>query len=574
MNRNKRILWLLNHTTLREYELPILIELGFEVYTPKKFPRNSDNRSASITYEYDDSLSLPMEVIETLNSYDFYSDRLDPTISAIINKYFSCAIVAYMFPMFENIVSRYKGKIFLRAFGLTDEKESYFNFAVKISKPGFKRKLISIGDRFWFGEGYTNLKEIEPPFIQNRAIHLPVGLPERVIKYKNTWRGGNGKILFVCPDINVYPEAKEAYNNFKANFGKYPHLICGAQSVPVTDDPAVLGYVSQEDYHRYYQECEVMYYHSDRYRHIYYHPAEAVCYGMPLIYMSTSMLGYLGGRDLPGACSSISEAKKKIKKILSNDLIFKERVISSQEKIFNYFSPEYCIPKWKNEFIPKVQKSLDESKINSKIALLPLDNSISTRKCIDKVYEQLINYIHNFNLTLEWDVVIGKLKNKVEIYKMDSPLSVGRDFSWEKRTYSDISRVQDIHGVGERLISLNYLIPDDGLSQFMDCNIWILFGCSIDIPVAPIKPIVIFYKSNSQSSNNNKIDSLSDNSISEMISFSSAIFVDNETDFSSVLQKHTISSRWIFDINASSTQQNLEHKVIVQEILDVLENIK
>ncbi|MGN1780916.1 hypothetical protein ACKE11_21165, partial [Yersinia enterocolitica] len=99
MSDNKRILWLLNHTTLREYELPILVDLGFEVYTPKKFPRNADNRSASVTYEYDDSLNIPLEIIEQLNEYDFYSDRFDPKILSILNEYFSFAIVAYMFPM-------------------------------------------------------------------------------------------------------------------------------------------------------------------------------------------------------------------------------------------------------------------------------------------------------------------------------------------------------------------------------------------------------------------------------------------------------------------------------------------
>ncbi|OWF70420.1 hypothetical protein B4903_23225 [Yersinia frederiksenii] len=106
---------------------------------------------------------------------------------------------------------------------------------------------------------------------------------------------------------------KEAYSNFKLNFGSYPHVICGAQSIPVTDDPNVLGYVSSEDYHRYYQECDVMFYHSERYRHIYYHPAEAVCYGIPLVYMSSGMLGYLGGEQLPGACKSMKEVKQKNK---------------------------------------------------------------------------------------------------------------------------------------------------------------------------------------------------------------------------------------------------------------------
>ncbi|MGN1786598.1 hypothetical protein ACKE2A_08365, partial [Yersinia enterocolitica] len=529
MSDNKRILWLLNHTTLREYELPILVDLGFEVYTPKKFPRNADNRSASVTYEYDDSLNIPLEIIEQLNEYDFYSDRFDPKILSILNEYFSFAIVAYMFPMLDNMISGFKGKIFLRAFGLTDERQNYFDFAVKVCRPGFKKRLISIGHRFWFAEGYTNLKDIEPSFMQKRTIHLPVGLPEKVIKYRNSWRGGNGKILFVCPDINVYAEAKEAYNNFKLNFGAYPHVICGAQNIPVTDDPNVLGYVSSEDYHRYYQECDVMFYHSERYRHIYYHPAEAVCYGIPLVYMSAGMLGYLGGSQLPGACKSMKEAKQKIKRILNNDVILKNNIIISQEKIYNYFSPEYCIPKWKSEFLLKVLAPVNEVKIVKKIALLPIDNNLNTLKKIESVYAELNDEINKSALSDIWSVAAGVLINKKEDkdWNKNRIYSVMREFSWREMASDDIMRVQNIHGIGERLISNSYVVPDDGLSQFMDCSIWILFGSSAKMPIAPIKPIAIYYsedllscKPNRQTINNIKEDvHASSRALSEMISF-------------------------------------------------------
>lgn len=36
----RRVLWLLNHTTLRECEVPLLQSMGFEIFTPKRFPRS------------------------------------------------------------------------------------------------------------------------------------------------------------------------------------------------------------------------------------------------------------------------------------------------------------------------------------------------------------------------------------------------------------------------------------------------------------------------------------------------------------------------------------------------------
>ena len=54
----KRILWLFNHTLLRNFELPLLIELGFEVFCPKIFGAEFGDRNASITYEYDGLFEL------------------------------------------------------------------------------------------------------------------------------------------------------------------------------------------------------------------------------------------------------------------------------------------------------------------------------------------------------------------------------------------------------------------------------------------------------------------------------------------------------------------------------------
>ena len=62
-----------------------------------------------------------------------------------------------------------------------------------------------------------------------------------------------------------------------------------------------------------------MYYHSMEPRHIHYHPLEAIVCGLPLIFMGGGQLDLLGGNNLPGRCSNIKEARKKIKHILNGD---------------------------------------------------------------------------------------------------------------------------------------------------------------------------------------------------------------------------------------------------------------
>ena len=83
----KRILWLFNHTSLRKFELPLLIEMGYEVYCPKKFGFAYGDRSASVSYEYDESLSIPKDILDKLNEVDFYK-KIDAEVVEILNKYF------------------------------------------------------------------------------------------------------------------------------------------------------------------------------------------------------------------------------------------------------------------------------------------------------------------------------------------------------------------------------------------------------------------------------------------------------------------------------------------------------
>ncbi|MGN1514364.1 hypothetical protein ACKEWK_20535, partial [Yersinia enterocolitica] len=59
--------------------------------------------------------------------------------------------------------------------------------------------------------------------------------------------------------------------------------------------------------------------------------------------------------------------------------------------------------------------------------------------------------------------------------------------------------------------------------------------------------------------------------LSEMISFCSAIFVDNEKDFSSILKKYSISTRWLFNIKKTTIEGD---SFSAGKILNILESIK
>lgn len=502
-DRDKRVLWLINHTTLRQFEVPMLRGFGLEVYTPKKFPAEPGNRSASVTFEFDGDLTIPKKDLQTLNSFNFYTDEPTPTIRRIINEQFGSAIVAYMFPMLDNMISQYKGRILLRAFGLTSDW-NYYDYARSVSSPGFRRRISRVGERFWFAQAYPNLKEIEPEFLQKRTLSLPLGLPERIAKKSDTWVGGDKRLLFVCPDIRTYPDSAAVYEGFKKHFGHLPHVICGAQTKPIKDDPAVLGYATAEEYDRLFRECAAMFYHSRLPRHLHYHPVEAICYGMPLIFMKQGMLGNLGGADLPGASNTIEEARKKVERlIVANDTGFREEVQLRQKTLLQWFSTENNVSLWQANFLSEaLRRPLPRPSAVRRIAVLALDESNRSRGAAMRLAWVMTRSASATGVNLQ--CMVGLPGATRQWYsRRDNPTVLPRKMDWIRSMgHRDVRIAQRMMGNRLPIRQSCFCIPEDGSSQFMECESWLLVGDNAPLQPAPIKPHALFVLPISPGQNN------------------------------------------------------------------------
>lgn len=485
----RRILWLLNHSTLRDCEVPLLRDMGFEVFAPKRFPRNSDNRSASVSFEYDDSLTLPADALEELNAHDFYMAGMSPRISHLMNHYFETAIFAYMFPMLDVMVTRFHGRLLLRAFGLTHPTHTYYGFAEKVVGPNFRRRLSKASDRFWFAAGYPNLKEIEPPLFQERNAFLPVGLPPRVLRRAGSWTGGDDRILFVCPEIKTYPELREVYDEFKRHFGDMPHVICGPQTIPVERDPNVVGRVDAEEYDRLFRECAVMFYHSRLPRHLHYHPVEAACYGMPLVYMADGMLGILGGKTLPGASTTLEEARRKVVRLRDPaETAFRTSVVTAQRKIVDHFLPPQIEAAWRENFLGKVIATSLLPRKPLKVAVLTFDPTPAALCLAVQAAESLADL--RAAESDRFNVVLGILRVEGQGHLPENPETFTvRPFEWINIEAPRIEIAQRLLGSDTTLGLASYSVPEDDISQFMDCDVWLMVGGASVVAVAPLKPL-------------------------------------------------------------------------------------
>jgi hypothetical protein len=343
-NKHRRVLWLLNHKTLMFYEVPLMLDLGFEVFVPKVIPKGVDFRSGAVDYQWDSFLTIPKHALDILGSFNFYEESWTPEIVRLINRYFGAVFIIPHGQQPVEALMKFEGLIMFRAFGL-DNSMTYIAALRALYGMRIFKLIKAAGERFWFAQGYQQLAECEAPILASRDVFLPLGLPTSYWQHEETWRGGGGKILFVCPNLvtNSYYAGK--YREFKAAFGALPHVIVGAQDAPV-DDPNVRGFVTNEELVELYQTSEALCYPSHERRHIHYSPIEAMVTGTPVVFYSDSLLARLCGRHVKGEVKTDDEARDLLKSLIDGTRDSRRLLREDQRGISFLFSDEYCKPEW------------------------------------------------------------------------------------------------------------------------------------------------------------------------------------------------------------------------------------
>lgn len=328
-------------------EVPILQELGHEVFVPKIIPGNDpEYRSGVVTLEYDRSLSLPPAALRVLNTHDFYRRNWSPTLTGILDRYFDVLVTsvsAYLTPLSE-ATNKFRGTVVARVFG-REHPRRYTEFLVAGPTP-LLDEIGAMGRRFVFGQGYPNLAEIEAQELRNRAETITVPLPTHAFEHQGQWTGGDRHAIFLCPGIRETGYYREIYEGIKRDFGDFPHRIFGGKS-DVVDDSAILPYLSDEALLDLFRGAPVFVYPSTEPRHVHYSPLEAMVVGAPVLYRRGALLDMLTDRaDLPGACADTAEMRAKVRRLLGGDHRLAEAIRAAQGRVLEHFTPHLAREQW------------------------------------------------------------------------------------------------------------------------------------------------------------------------------------------------------------------------------------
>lgn len=496
--RPLRVMWLLNHTTARQFEVPMLKRIGVrEVFLPKRIPADPAFRSASIDWSEDQHLSIPADDLAILNAADWYDD---PGREAweIANKHFDIAFfILLKTAFFRSMTRHFGGAKIWRAYGLPEESYSD-SLTWRSHREGLLASPQALDSRFWFGQAYAHLENRESPYLQKRALFFPAGLPDARLDDK--WSGTDKRIFFICPDLGFSTYYQKVYSEFEKTFSGLPYVVGGAQPAPVPDSH-VLGFQPSEVHRRNMQELRVMFYHGADPNHVHYHPFEAIRAGMPLVFMAGGLLDKLGGNELPGRCRTQAEARSKIERILNDDRRLIAEIRTSQPQLLEPLMVESCEPSWRSS----IRKVLEELRTDGS----PVVDKRGRRKRVAVIVpvkyrggslrgaKLLARAIQDGSRAAgdNVEVVFGHLDDS-RCYPSeeftDLPVSIKRrPFRWRMMSYQEASRACVYAGIDQPLVHQLYQAPDDGINQFMDCDLWVIVSDRLELPLLPVRPHVL-----------------------------------------------------------------------------------
>ena len=495
-----RVMWLLNHAAAQQFEIPMLKSIGIrEIFLPKIVPPDHNFRSSSVDFSEDENLTIPAQDLAVLNNADWYRD---PGLDAwrIANKHFDAAFfILHRLEMLTSVARHFSGAAIWRAYGL-DSSTSYSRILDSTNSGGGWKDIRRMGNRFWFGEAYPHLEEVERHSLKKRAIYLPLGLSDS--EAEPAWSGQRNQLFFVCPEISFNPYYRKIYDDFRKAFSEFDYVIGGSQPIAVKDE-RVLGFVSAEEHRRNMQELRVMFYPSTEPNHVHYHPFEAVRAGMPLVFMAGGLLDRLGGAGLPGRCKSIAEARHKIRRVLADDRRLIDEIRGAQSRLLEPLRPEACRPAWVENF-GKILGELERSRRAQRIAVAPRRKRIAVILPV-QYRGGTLRAAKLLAIALwegsrregeEVDVIFAHVDDPSFYSKSDfedlPPSIARRPYAWSSLDGPVARRAMTYAGFETwQPTSDEYALPDDGMRQFLDCDLWLVISDRLSVPLLPIRPYVL-----------------------------------------------------------------------------------
>ena len=306
-------LWLINHETLRNWEIPLLQRAGFTtIYTPQAISQAPGFTSGTVAPLEVDGSRIPARDLAILGAQDWYT-KVDERASVVASRYFACAFVIADPRQVITVLKGFSGVVIIRLFGM-DGNRTYsdlFTFSLSPHELSYFHRNLN---RIIFASGYEELLPSEEKWIVDHSIFLPIGLPANK---GGDFLGSKKDILAVIPRIEPESYYEQSFLKHTKMLRKANLKVAGRQHLTF-EDKRILGSLGRADFEGLLTNCRAMIYASREKKHLHYHPLEAMQIGMPVVYFRDTLLHSVMQRSSLGSVKTNREARTLVRKMIKD----------------------------------------------------------------------------------------------------------------------------------------------------------------------------------------------------------------------------------------------------------------
>ncbi len=346
-----RLLYAGNHPTLRESDLRILLDSGFEV-VPTLFhiqfrghfridPRASDDPLRPINREWKAKTTLDPVTVEKIQKVNLYritdlpftycmsevasgdstfmfAGQVSQEEQALLNEHFDVIVVQSFPSIVPRLLEWFKGIVIFRVFGNEQPGFSVWNWYKSEHYIENRLNWFLKGQRYISANVFKGIEETERPEILGQNPMTLHSVIQEVIANevgKNRWIGdGDSDGNYIATNISYLDHSKSwqnYYEEFKAEFDGLPFRVFGKNdlSAPYCQlDPRIQPFIAEADtYLSKYAGARVFCNIGRLKQHSQYTPFECVALGVPTLFLETSAIGYELKSMFPAAGDELRE---------------------------------------------------------------------------------------------------------------------------------------------------------------------------------------------------------------------------------------------------------------------------
>lgn len=332
-----RIFWLGMHKLLVRTELQRIRSLGFEVFNPPYLSEVKD-QSAELSWDKAQPTTLPPDVFQKLERYNFFYNPISPEIAELLNAYFDAVIVTINPDWLIDILRVYQKRIIYRTYGQPYQVSRY------LWDNGASRAILDHPD-FHFVPFHDLTVDLEHTWLAGRMSVVPYQIDNDVIALQDTWNidaPRRKEIMITCPNIEN-PYYRAHYNFLKQNFTDPGFRFYGVQ-FKHPNDPQIVGTLSRKDYLKAYQDISGYLYTHGGPMVSYLPPIEMMMVGGPVLYLPHSLLARFFGKNAPGLALNPEDARVKARRLIEQDRGYISELIASQQDVRQLYHPDHVNP--------------------------------------------------------------------------------------------------------------------------------------------------------------------------------------------------------------------------------------